>query len=61
MVTKGYRKGVYERVTKGIRGGLGLFLKRIGVGTTRGGGGGPRHSRRNDGNDTSVNLRAEGM
>ncbi|MGA9687945.1 MAG: hypothetical protein WBQ81_14415, partial [Candidatus Sulfotelmatobacter sp.] len=23
MVTKGYRKGVYERVTKGIRGGTG--------------------------------------
>ena len=23
MVTKGYRKGVYERVTKGIRGGNG--------------------------------------
>ena len=24
MVTKGYQKGVYERVTKGIRGGTGV-------------------------------------
>jgi len=26
VVTKGYQKGVYERVTKGIKGGTGSFV-----------------------------------